>query len=80
MTKIDFDNLREVLMTGNLNDYTNVMCDFSELVEELIFMFNNSKMFNENERYDLIEQFRKVCECVSEDRRGTGTLMKDLGL
>lgn len=78
--KIDFKNLSENIYTGDTQDWVNMLSDFSELTEEIIFMFNNPVMFNENEKYELIEQFRQVCKCFANDNRATGTLMKDLDL
>ena len=72
--KIDFENLSETIYTGDTQDWVNMLSDFSELTEEVIFMFN------ENERYELIEQFRQVCKCFANDNRATGTLMKDLDI
>ena len=78
--KIDFENLSENIYTGDTQDWVNMLSDFSELTEEVIFMFNNPVMFKENEQYELIEQFRQVCKCFANDNRATGTLMKDLDI
>lgn len=78
--KVDFDNLRHTIYTGDTQDWVNILSDFSELTEEIIFMLRNPVMFTENDRYDLIEQFRQVCKCFSNDNRATGTLMKDLDI
>ena len=78
--KIDFENLSENIYTGDIQDWVNMLSDFSELTEEVIFMFNNPVMFNNIERYELIEQFRQVCKCFANDNRATGTLMKNLDI
>ena len=78
--KFDFENLNENIYTGDTQDWVNMLSDFSELTEEIIFMFRNPVMFSENDRYDLLENFRKVCKCFANDNRATGTLMKDLDI
>lgn len=67
-------------MGNNREESIEMLSDFIEHLEVLVFMFKNPEMFNENEKYDEIEHVRKTCRLISEDMRGTGTLMKDLGL
>ncbi len=78
--KVDIQNLAVTLMTGDKDDYANMLCDFNELIEETIFMLKNPHMFTENDRYDLMDNFRKVCHCFDGDSRATGTLMKHLDI
>ena len=78
--KIDFESLSENIYTGDTQDWVNMLSDFSELTEEIIFMLKNPVMFSENERYDLFENFSKTCSIFANDTRATGTLMKILDI
>ena len=78
--KIDFDNLSENIHAGDTQDWANILSDFSELTEEIIFMLKNPVMFSENDRYDLLDNFRKICRLFANDTRSTGTLLKNLDL
>ncbi|MCM1223785.1 MAG: hypothetical protein NC548_55975 [Lachnospiraceae bacterium] len=68
------------MVGNNREEYIEMLSDFIEHLETMVFMFKNPDMFNENEKYDEIEHVRKTCKLISEDMRGTGTLMKDMEL
>lgn len=68
------------IMSFDKNEYSNMLSDMSEHLEEVIFMLKNPNMFTENDKYELLEVFRKTCQIISSDTRGTGTLIKHLDI
>ncbi len=72
------DEIVNNVMSFDRYEYSNMLSDMSEYLEEVIFMLKNPNMFTENDKYELLEVFRKTCQVISNDTRGTGTLMKDL--
>lgn len=78
--KIDFENLRHTIYSGDNQDWADVMGDFSMLIEDVAYMFKNPVMFTNSERNELFEQFRQVCKCFANDNRTTETLLENLDL
>lgn len=78
--KIDREKLLDNILTGDSEDYKNILCDFNELIEENIFMLSNPHMFTENDKYDLLNSFLEICRIFGNDNRSTGTLIKRLDI
>lgn len=80
ITKSKIDELRNIINNGDKNQWENMLSNFSELVDDLVYVFKNPEWFDENQKYAFIETFREMCRFISEDNRATGTLMKQLDL
>lgn len=65
---------------GSKEDYVEMLEDFMDTLEDTIWMMKTSDQYTENEIYNKIESLRRYCDCMVSDNRGTGTLMKDLGI
>lgn len=63
------------ILTDNIVDYKNMLCDFSECIEDLLFAINNQSY---NEKYEKFQDFFKYCRYFASENRGIGTLMKQL--
>ena len=80
MTDIDFENVREMIINGSVDEWSVVVGDLGIMSEDIVYMFMNPGMFSENDRYDLLDNFRKICGLIAEDTRSTGTILKNLKL
>ena len=77
---MSIDEITNTIHSGDANDWGVMLSNFSELLEDVIYMFKNPSQFTDNDKYAYLEAFRIVCRLVSDDNRSTGTLLKHLNL
>ena len=74
------EDLVDKLVSSDLDEYTNILSDIIEHLEEVVFMLKNPYNYTRDERKHLINVFRKICEIVSNDTRTTNEILMKLNL
>lgn len=77
---MSIDEIKNVIHSGDAKDWEVMLSNFSELIEDVIYMFKNPNQFTDNDKYAYLEAFRIICRTVADDNRSTGTLIKHLNL
>lgn len=60
--KFDIENLKNVISSGNEDEYVEMLCDFNELIDEVIFMLRNKNMYSPKAIKELQNNFKEICK------------------
>lgn len=60
--KVDIENLMKVISSNNEEEYIEMLCDFNELIDEVIFMMRNKNMYSKKDKNELISNFKEICK------------------
>lgn len=74
------EEMVDKICCGYKSDYIEVLECLYDTLEDAIWMLKNSDQYDENEIYNKLENLRCYCRCIDSDSRGTGTLMKQIGV
>lgn len=59
---MDIENLKNVISSGNEDEYVEMLCDFNELIDEVIFMLRNKNMYSKKDIKELQNNFKEICK------------------
>ena len=80
---MDRNEIYESLMDGDRKKFIKTLQEFRDTLDYTIGLMRTNNFddpYWENIVYDNLTEIKKFSEVISEDTRGIGTLMKDLGI
>lgn len=80
---MDRNEIYESLMDGDMKKFIKTLQEFRDTLDYTIGLMRTNNFddpYWENVVYDNLTEIKKFSEVISEDTRGIGTLMKDLGI